>query len=318
MSTITAPILVALTQSKAPSSAVLKQLSELVSNTGQDIRILCVLPAELEQLGSRGVLRSVDEIVRAAQDSIYRALRTFPVLQSAQIDVRFGKPFLEIIRYVTHSEFALVVKAATDTHWIDKVLGSDDMHLLRKCPTPVLLLRSKRTELARKVMVAVDFERDDISGEEDALNRQMLLLSGHYFRHSATRFSLVNVFAPPLVGFASLFASDPDALTSDLLDSEERFKRGELGMLQQYCEQDLGQYFQGERHVQTRLLQGQADVELPKVVQQEQVDLLVMGTLARSGIPGLLIGNTAEDIIGHVGCDVLALKPENFQTPLVF
>jgi len=43
-------------------------------------------------------------------------------------------------------------------------------------------------------------------------------------------------------------------------------------------------------------------------------DLLVMGSVARSGIPGLVVGNTAEKILGHVDCSVLVLKPKGFKT----
>lgn len=38
------------------------------------------------------------------------------------------------------------------------------------------------------------------------------------------------------------------------------------------------------------------------------IDLLVMGTLSRQGILGMLIGNTAEDILNSVDCSVLALN----------
>ena len=47
-------------------------------------------------------------------------------------------------------------------------------------------------------------------------------------------------------------------------------------------------------------------------------DIAVMGTLSRSGIDGLLIGNTAERILRQVDCSVLAVKPEGFRTPLRF
>ena len=44
----------------------------------------------------------------------------------------------------------------------------------------------------------------------------------------------------------------------------------------------------------------------------------VMGTLSRSGVDGLLIGNTAERILRRLECSVLAVKPEGFRTPLRF
>jgi nucleotide-binding universal stress UspA family protein len=41
-----------------------------------------------------------------------------------------------------------------------------------------------------------------------------------------------------------------------------------------------------------------------------------MGTVARTGIPGLLIGNTAEGVLNQVDCSLLALKPEGFVSPV--
>ena len=41
-----------------------------------------------------------------------------------------------------------------------------------------------------------------------------------------------------------------------------------------------------------------------------------MGTLARTGISGLVMGNTAERLLPLLPCSVLAIKPEGFECPL--
>jgi nucleotide-binding universal stress UspA family protein len=41
-----------------------------------------------------------------------------------------------------------------------------------------------------------------------------------------------------------------------------------------------------------------------------------MGTVARTGVAGLFIGNTAEAILEQIECSVLAVKPEGFETPV--
>lgn len=46
------------------------------------------------------------------------------------------------------------------------------------------------------------------------------------------------------------------------------------------------------------------------------IDLIVMGTIGRSGLLGLLMGNTAENVINRVNCSVLAIKPDNFKSPI--
>jgi nucleotide-binding universal stress UspA family protein len=37
-----------------------------------------------------------------------------------------------------------------------------------------------------------------------------------------------------------------------------------------------------------------------------------MGTIARTGVSGLVMGNTAETILDQITCSVLAVKPANF------
>jgi nucleotide-binding universal stress UspA family protein len=56
--------------------------------------------------------------------------------------------------------------------------------------------------------------------------------------------------------------------------------------------------------------------ELPALTGRLGADLLVLGTVGRSGIPGLLIGNTAESVLQRITCAVLALKPQGFVTPV--
>lgn len=45
-------------------------------------------------------------------------------------------------------------------------------------------------------------------------------------------------------------------------------------------------------------------------------DLLVMGALARSGVAGMLMGNSAEQIPNGIECSVLAIKPSTFSCPV--
>jgi universal stress protein E len=52
------------------------------------------------------------------------------------------------------------------------------------------------------------------------------------------------------------------------------------------------------------------------VAEGLRADLVVMGTIARTGISGLIIGNTAESILDQLTCSVLAIKPPGFSTPL--
>ncbi len=54
----------------------------------------------------------------------------------------------------------------------------------------------------------------------------------------------------------------------------------------------------------------------PELVRREGIDLLVMGTVCRTGVAGFFIGNTAETVLAQVDCSVLSVKPEGFLSPV--
>lgn len=64
------------------------------------------------------------------------------------------------------------------------------------------------------------------------------------------------------------------------------------------------------------LVRGNARDDIPALAARLGVNLLVMGTVARNGIEGLIIGNTAEVILNGIYCSVLAVKPDGFVSPL--
>jgi nucleotide-binding universal stress UspA family protein len=55
---------------------------------------------------------------------------------------------------------------------------------------------------------------------------------------------------------------------------------------------------------------------IPALVRRHDIDLLVMGTVCRTGIPGFIIGNTAEKVLDTVECSVLTVKPVGFVSPI--
>jgi nucleotide-binding universal stress UspA family protein len=67
---------------------------------------------------------------------------------------------------------------------------------------------------------------------------------------------------------------------------------------------------------EVHIVKGNADWVIPRIAKVKRIDLLVMGTVCRTGISGFLIGNTAEKVLADVDCSVLTVKPEGFQSPV--
>jgi nucleotide-binding universal stress UspA family protein len=71
-----------------------------------------------------------------------------------------------------------------------------------------------------------------------------------------------------------------------------------------------------EAPVSSNVIKGDPEEAITQFTQAKNVDLVVMGTVARSGIAGIVTGNSAEQILSNLQCSVLALKPSNFSSPI--
>ena len=67
---------------------------------------------------------------------------------------------------------------------------------------------------------------------------------------------------------------------------------------------------------QVHLVKGEPRNVIPDQVKTLQGDLLVLGSITRTGIPGLLMSNTAEAVLNKVDCSVMTVKPPGFVTPI--
>jgi nucleotide-binding universal stress UspA family protein len=91
-------------------------------------------------------------------------------------------------------------------------------------------------------------------------------------------------------------------------DARDQHRRRLSELLRPYALEDL-------KH-QVYLLKGAPGRLIPELATEKDVELIVMGTVSRTGVAGLFIGNTAEKILREVDCSVLAVKPDGFITPV--
>ena len=62
--------------------------------------------------------------------------------------------------------------------------------------------------------------------------------------------------------------------------------------------------------------EGMPEDVLPELATKLDAEMVVIGTIGRTGLSAAIIGNTAEHVIDRLDCDVLAVKPANFVCPL--
>ena len=115
-----------------------------------------------------------------------------------QTKILIGTPFLEIIRQILRNKHDLVIKTAESGRLLDRVFGSDDMHLLRKCPCPVWLIKSESPQKYQHILAAVDVDDDNYQPEElnsrHLLNLQVLEMASSLVLSEFAELHIVNAW----------------------------------------------------------------------------------------------------------------------------
>ncbi len=92
--------------------------------------------------------------------ALKRWLAKYDIVQNAEVRLYKGIGFIETIKDVVKGNYDLVIKCAENVDWLDHLFGSDDMHLLRKCPCPILMLNPAQKNVFRNIMTTVDVNDD--------------------------------------------------------------------------------------------------------------------------------------------------------------
>jgi len=234
-----------------------------------------------------------------------------------RIEVLVGQMFLEVIRAVLRNKHDLLLKPAENPGFIERLFGSDDMHLLRKCPCPVWLMRPDDKPNCSSILAAVDFNLDTLSDTaEHSLNHQILSLASALALSDQAKLHVVHVWDAPAEMTVRAWADNPEEAGREYVEGERTRHERALTRLRGQLEDLAGKEACSHLSPQFHLYRGAASKVIPQLVDEYQADLVVMGTVARTGIAGLFIGNTAETILEQLQCSVLAVKPQGFVTPV--
>ncbi len=218
-----------------------------------------------------------------------------------------GISFLEIIRQVIRENHDLLITTAEEKKVIHtRLFGATSMHLMRKCPCPVWVVKRAQTRPYIRILAAVDPLVDET--EHDSLNPLIMQLAANMAREEKGELHIVHAWH--LYGERYLHIL---GWTEDEIQKE---KRKTLVQHKKYFDALLGQVDIADLKPHLHLVEGYPDVCIPELIMAQGVDLLVMGTVCRTGITGFLIGNTAEEVLNQVDCSVLTVKPEGFETPV--
>ncbi len=295
----------------------------LAANNGAQLTILDLLdeiPEQQTRLLGKLFSRELDEVIVKNRLNYLETLIE-PVRQEVRVKIQTvkGTPFIEIIRAVLKGKYDLVIKTSKARRSLKTLLfGSTDMHLLRKCPCPVCIIKPGQDRKFQRILAAVDIEPSSDDEKMDALNQQLLeMATGLAFSESS---ELHIVHAWLVFGKKMQETSRFDS-QKEKIETWMKAQRNDLEIRQDEfkikLDELLAQRGMDSLHPEIHMVEGIADDVIPHIVQEKQVDLVVMGTLGRTGLSGFFMGNTAENILSQINCSVLALKPSGFVSPVI-
>jgi universal stress protein E len=287
---------IVLPQGNDPKQSVLERAA-LCASRSTELTVLDIFyePALEGYLGNRAIYEPLRNRVLAERQQYATALAG--TLVARGLDA-VGKAVWAASReeaiegYVKSREVDLVIAAPLDGG--RGGLSSSDWHLLSRCPAPVLIVRSAAPDRQYKHIVAA-VDPFHAHAKPAALDAAILEAASKLQAKTGATLTALHCFGPPEFFRADLRLGPRD-------DEFEKSRRDVLeGLLNEA----------GIPAAATRVVAGEPQAILQKMIQAGEADVIVMGALARGRIKNWVIGSTAERVLHRTEVDVLAVHPRH-------
>ena len=265
------------------------------------------------------VVEVIDQALRPTPELVEQRLfnleRVATSIREEGVDVGArvltGNAVLAITREVLRANHDLLLISAEGQLGLkSRLFGNTALHLMRKCPCPVWVIKRQGASPPRytRIMAAVDLKSSDQGGKP--LDRTILELATSLADREGSDLHIVHAW--------ELAGGERDrsqseltpAMRAQLIEKNEARRRVQIEGLLTHCEL-------GDLDYHVHALRGEPVSVLLDIANQLGIELIVMGTSSRTGVHGFLIGNTAEAILQQVDSAVLTVKPEGFVTPVL-
>lgn len=220
---------------------------------------------------------------------------------AADLALTSERVWLDITRMALRGEADLaVVGKRSESTGVGRKLGSVATKLLRKCPSAVWAVKPEHDLMHRLVLAA-----SDLSPVGDRSSR----CAAQIARLKGCELHVVHAYQVPLE------LQIEAARMSDLEYGEEleQLRARAVAHIRRSVAEIVEHPGEG---LEVHVGKGAPSTVIREAVAHLDPDLLVMGMISRGGLAGLLVGSTAERLLDRLDCSILAIKPEDFVSPV--
>lgn len=293
--------------STAGRHPALEQAFELATRTGAAVVVVDVLPHVPKPARMFATVDIEQELVDNRLQALGLIAKNAPAGISVKTGLLRGRAAHAIITEAARVGADLVMRSHNrDLTVPPPPFGPVDLQLLRQCPSPVWIVGPGAGGPPSKVVASVDASTD--RAEEQALNQSILdtaLTIRDLWGASLTVVHAWSPFGEELLR-SRMKAEEFDAYQTESRESATKALDAVVAL--------AGSRAAG---VATELIKAEPHEAILGFVESAGIDLVVMGTVARSGIAGVVVGNTAERVLRELRQSVIAIKPEGFRSPLL-
>lgn len=290
----------------AATHPALVRAFDLAARTGARLTIVDVLPHVPKAARVFATPDIEQELAQHRIDALARAAGQAPGNIQVETGLLRGRPAQALISEASRLEVDLVMRShGRDLVTPAPAFGPIDMQLLRHCPCPVWLVGPADVAPPSRIAAAIDAttERD----EERELNQRILDIA----------LTLGELWDASVAVLHAWTAFGEDLLRSRMNVSEfEVFQHESRKAVENALKAALTTAGPRAEKIRTELVKAEPHEAILDYVKTNGIDLVVMGSVARKGIAGAVIGNTAERVLRDLRQSVLTIKPRGFTSAL--
>ncbi|ELR66233.1 Universal stress protein family 1 [Photobacterium marinum] len=289
------------------------QALEFANNFDASLTLLTIIEdlAELKELASYSIttLDLLDKTTQAYYHQLnahtHELKKQYPRISFNTL-IRVGIPFIEIIKAANENQTDLII---IDTHLHAKTTtcqwGSTTRHLMRKSNIPIWSVHEKQQSIKR-IVAAIDVT----TSSSTEFNEKIISIAHEFSAICQAELLPCHAWRLETEGYLRKWNSYTDldiALVAKQLREDRADRLKSL----------ISPYEASGTQINIRMLEGDPKQIVPQFVKKEDIDLVVMGSLSRTGIAGLLMGNSAEYMLDALKCSVVTIKPDDFCSPVL-
>ena len=290
----------------AERSETLERAVELAENNQAQLTVVDVLKESLEKkVPAKTSLPSSEPGEMTPEERLEQLIAPIKD-KGVRVDAKVltGIPSVEIIRQVLKYRYDLVMKTAAGATGIKtRLFGNTAQDLMRECPCPVWVTKPIKHKHYTRILAAVD--PDSWDATKAGLNRMIMALATSLAVRENSELHVVQAWNPY-----------HENVLPEKATPRGTVELGEPEIHRKSINELLGRYTVKDLNPQVHLTEGDAEDVILSLAREAHIELIVMGTVSRVGLPGFFIGNTAEKVLRQVDCSVLTVKPEGFVSPV--